>query len=811
MDGEKTGQEAAPYTLRRGADGLALWRGGRSVLGPLRLHFDIADEAGRRWELTDELLVAEPAQRVAGGERLRFHTAALPGACFDVTVALSAAGLVLVPTVRAGATALRLHAFRLVAQPPAGSLLAGVGAEPGWRILGAGYSSFSPVVSRDSRHVLLPPRLATAGTFNQHTQSPYWGRPEVLSSPWMLTATRRMATAGPAAPGEPRAETLTVLVGFLAAERGLGEVALLRDGAPPRRPRLEARLDWAGRPLGAGGELCGEPLLVAADGDGEVLIRSWTALTAQRMHARPWTQPIPSGWCSWYYYYTRVSEAAVDANLACLQQQRAALPVRYVQLDDGYQKKVGDWLHPNAKFAGGLPALAQRIRAAGAVPGIWTAPFLVQRGSQVWKKHKDWLLRDPDGRLRRLGYHPFWGVLDGYVYSLDPTHPGVQDYLRTVFRALCAHGFEYFKIDFLFAGLRAGRHHDPGQSPVEAYRTGLGCIREAIGDRFLLGCGAPLLPSIGVVDAMRISSDVKEVWRDPAIALLAGETGHPAAELAILNCLTRAHLHREFWINDPDCLLVRRDNTRLTLAEVQTLVSVLSLTGGMLLISDDLQTLAAPRRALLEQALPPAGEAARVLGAFFESKPERFVRTRALSPDAGGGVEALAAVINFSDHVLARTILPEDLGLPTAAYDAYELWTRSYQRLDRGQAFVTTQPPHGVALLLLRPQRPWPQVLTLTHHLGQTTVLLENEVWDPATMTLVVSLHALAARTGEVLLALPPQWQLSAVSGSAGLALGAWGRSPAGAYVTVSFTSPGGLEALTLHFTGPQPAAGQSR
>ena len=102
-------------------------------------------------------------------------------------------------------------------------------------------------------------------------------------------------------------------------------------------------------------------------------------------------------------------------------------------------------------------------------------------------------------------------------------------------------------------------------------------------------------------------------------------------------------------------------------------------------------------------------------------------------------------------------------------------------------------------------------MLTLTHHLGQTTVLLADEVWDPVTATLVVSLHALAARTGEVLLALPPQWPLDAAGGSAGLVVGEWGRAPCGAYVTVTFTSPGGLEVLALHFTGPQPAAGPSR
>ncbi len=805
MDAQKTAQKAAPYCLRRGADGLELWhdrlRGGRSILGPLRLYFEVADEHGRRWELSDAVLAAAPEQPTASGSRLTFRTTALPGAQFEVALTLSATGLVLTPAVQAGAQALQVHSFRLVATPPEDALLAGIGVQPGWRVLGAGYSSFSPVGSRDSRHILVPPRFTTAGTFNQHTQSEYWGRPDVLSSPWLLTATQRMQSADAAGRGRAaRTEALTVLLGFLAAEQGLGEVALVRTGAPARRPRIEARLSWAGRRLPAGARLPGEPLLIAASGDGDALLKQWTAATAQAMAARVSTAPVPSGWCSWYYYYTRVDEADVDANLEYLNQHRRELPVRYVQLDDGYQQKVGDWLAVNAKFPQGLPALARRIRAAGALPGIWTAPFLVQRSSQIFREHKDWLLRDPDGRLRRLGYHPFWGILDGQVYSLDPTHPGVQGYLRAVFKLLCAAGFEYFKIDFLFAGLRAGRHHDPEQSPVAAYRTGLRCIREAIGDRFLLGCGAPLLPSIGFCDGMRISPDVKEAWRDPAVAVLTGETGHPAAELAILNCLLRAQLHGAFWLNDPDCLLVRRERTSLTLAEVQTLVSVLSLTGGMLFLSDDLQTLAAPRRALLELALPPAGTAAQALDVFFESKPERFVRTRALDAATGGGVEALAAVVNFSDHVLSRSLLPEELGLPPGSYHAYELWTRTYQRLAAGQAFVTSQAPHGTALLLLRPYHSFPQVVTATHHLGQTTVLLGPERWDAEAATLTVSLHALAERAGEVLLAVPPQWQLVAAVGSAGLQVGAWGRSPQGAYVPVTFSRSGGTEELNLQF-----------
>ena len=43
---------------------------------------------------------------------------------------------------------------------------------------------------------------------------------------------------------------------------------------------------------------------------------------------------------------------------------------------------------------------------------------------------------------------------------------------------------------------------------MEAYRRGLRLIRDAIGpEAYLLGCGAPILPSVGLVDAMRVSPD----------------------------------------------------------------------------------------------------------------------------------------------------------------------------------------------------------------------------------------------------------------------------------------------------------------
>lgn len=84
-----------------------------------------------------------------------------------------------------------------------------------------------------------------------------------------------------------------------------------------------------------------------------------------------------------------------------------------------------------------------------------------------------------------------------------------------MFTTPCGLGFDFFKLDFLYAGaLDGGRHED--MSAVTAYRSGLELIRRAIGtEAYLLGCGAPILPSIGLVDAMRVSPDTGPEYEPP--------------------------------------------------------------------------------------------------------------------------------------------------------------------------------------------------------------------------------------------------------------------------------------------------------
>lgn len=181
------------------------------------------------------------------------------------------------------------------------------------------------------------------------------------------------------------------------------------------------------------------------------------------------------------------------------------LPVDVVQIDDGYQKALGDWLTLSGRFRS-RAGIADAIRARGRRAGIWTAPFLVDPASDLAAEHPEWLVRDTDGGFTHAGRN--WGH---DLRVLDTTHPDAAAYLTGVFRTLRAEGYDYFKVDFLYAGALNGVRHDGDDgdaAALTAYRSGIELIREAIGDdAYLLGCGAPLLASIGLFDAMRVSPD----------------------------------------------------------------------------------------------------------------------------------------------------------------------------------------------------------------------------------------------------------------------------------------------------------------
>jgi alpha-galactosidase len=309
--------------------------------------------------------------------------------------------------------------------------------------------------------------------------------------------------------------------------------------------------------------------------------------------------PYQIGWCSWYHYFEAVTERDVRANLALASEW----PFEVFQIDDGFQTAIGDWLSTNDRFDSSLEKLASSIDEADRVPGLWIAPFLASPSSHVGSQHPGWFASHESGRPLVGMVNDHWG---GPVHALDTTQPEVLSHLEDVARSLVGAGFRYLKLDFTYAPALNGRFADPSRTPAQRVRAGFDAMRRGAGDDvFILGCGAPLGPSIGVVDGMRIGPDVApwwdppgDRWSPPGYAATS-----PATASALLATRARQFMHRRLWLNDPDCLMLRTEQTSLTSDEVNRWALAVGESGGMALVSDDLSLLGRHERALLDDVI----------------------------------------------------------------------------------------------------------------------------------------------------------------------------------------------------------------
>ncbi len=291
-------------------------------------------------------------------------------------------------------------------------------------------------------------------------------------------------------------------------------------------------------------------------------------------------------WCSWYCHWAEVTTADIDAALAAIAE--VALPVGVVQIDDGHQAAIGDWLTERPGFGppGARRALAQRIRAHGHRAGLWLAPLMAARGSATARAHPEWLVGDA-----HAGHH--WG---DEIAALDVTHPGAAAHLGEVIATVVDEGYDYLKLDFLYAGAIEGRRHGDA-SALDAYGEALRIIREAAGPEVtLLGCGAPQLPSIGLLDPMRISPDT-----DPKDQPEDGDRSQPSLSAALATGRARAFTHARWWTADPDCLLVRSE-----VARPQEWAEHVRASGGLVADSDPLAELDDDELARLRSLLRPS-------------------------------------------------------------------------------------------------------------------------------------------------------------------------------------------------------------
>lgn len=285
-----------------------------------------------------------------------------------------------------------------------------------------------------------------------------------------------------------------------------------------------------------------------------------------------------AGYTSWYNYFSNINEDIIYRDLDALDLAKDETNI--FQIDDGYQEQTGDWLlTDHRKFPHGMKACVDAIHGKGYKAGLWLAPFCAAIKSKVAKEHPDWFIRDEKGH--RIIAHFGWG----FAYALDIYQPGAREYIKHFFDVILNEwGFDLVKLDFLYAICEYPRL---GKNRGQLMADGIDLLREACGDKLILGCGVPLGSCFGIFDACRIGPDANKAFFGNPINRIHLTNEIPSSRYAMVNTLFRRGLNGRAFANDPDVFFLRDDNIRYSILQKLLLAKVNDICGSIIFMSDN--------------------------------------------------------------------------------------------------------------------------------------------------------------------------------------------------------------------------------
>lgn len=508
---------------------------------------------------------------------------------------------------------------------------------------------------------------------------------------------------------------------------------------------VSADFELEGKPVRAGRVYELEHLFLDDTVSGAAFFEQYTAYLAGTVSV-PAFKYTPKGWSSWSCFYNDINEERIVAQAALTAKELAPLGADLIQLDDGWQKEGSFgayWTTDPERFPSGMEGLQKKIAAMGLRFGIWVAPGLVQDTSSRFEELRPLIVKQPDGSILKAfgGSGKPENGKDGSVYPLDIGNPAVRRFTAEIFeRGRNEYGSVYFKVDFITNLLLRMAFMTPVTYPggyaVALYREWIREIRETVGeDVFLLACGAPVGESAGVFDSIRISPDI--TWGG------AGKNGTPAPFEILTkdaqNVLLRSPYHNRVFVNDPDALLVRdyeseygSDGLVLSGGEARLWATVVFLSGGQILLNEEIDRLPAERLDLAKKVLRLSASENRAHAAarakdFFEFPycseaylpeeegvpAETLFLKMAEGEKLGERASVLCAFMNWSEKPMRKVFRAADYfampegeeknGGAKRRFRAFDLWEEKDCGTFETELALPEMAPHSCVLLRVSP------------------------------------------------------------------------------------------------------------
>jgi hypothetical protein len=350
-------------------------------------------------------------------------------------------------------------------------------------------------------------------------------------------------------------------------------------------------------------------------------------------------------------------------------------------------------------------------------------------------------------------------------YVLDCTPPSLEKHVRPYFEGLKKAGYTYFKIDAIRHLYYDGLHEGvllglvSNEEAERRFRAFLECGRHALGDDiYWLSSWGVLTQMVGLCDACRISQDAMPTW--------AG------MQMQLVESARWFFTQRILYLNDPDHVCVRAP-----FEWARTVLSMVSITGGLFMLSDALVEYDEERLRLVRRCIPPlttttaetgpldASYAAYTWTKFHgfhvldESPFEAETMTDEEARNQAGDwptmnddhpfsslwaihldteVGRWCVVGRFASIALPATRLPVGaLSLdPEQEYLVFDFWQERYVGRIRGEIDCPALELGHCQLLAIRPVLDRPQFLSSTRHVSQDAVSVKTQSWVPNRLSL---------------------------------------------------------------------------
>ncbi len=213
-----------------------------------------------------------------------------------------------------------------------------------------------------------------------------------------------------------------------------------------------------------------EAVLVYSDQGMNGMSQTFHRLYQSRLARGYWRDKVRpilnNNWEATYFDFT-------EDKLVSIAEKAKECGVELFVLDDGWFGKrsddhagLGDWQANPERLANGITGLAERIEGLGLKFGLWFEPEMVNRDSDLYRAHPDWILHVP-GRRESQGR---------YQYVLDFSRREVVDCIYEMMAKILREA----KVSYI--------KWDMNRSITECYSEGLPADRQGeVFHRYILG------------------------------------------------------------------------------------------------------------------------------------------------------------------------------------------------------------------------------------------------------------------------------------------------------------------------------------